>query len=191
MTLDATLPLRWALDFNVDPMCSVIAQIRDGVVHVLDEMVMSRLSTPQVCEQFLHRYGRHPAGVTIYGDASGSRRQTTGSSDFEMMREVLSKSSMRCLGFRVPRANPEVRERVSVVNAMLRSAQDESRLFIHPRCRELVVDLEQVCYKPGSSVIEKDRDPRRTHLSDALGYLVWQECRALGRAGERGERLLG
>ena len=52
-SLDATLPLRWALDFNVDPMCSVIAQIRDGVVHVLDEMVLSRLSTPQVCEQFL------------------------------------------------------------------------------------------------------------------------------------------
>jgi hypothetical protein len=107
-----------------------------------------------------------------------------------MMREVLSKSDMKCLGYRVPRANPEVRERVSVVNAMLRSAQSESRLFIHPRCRELVVDLEQVSYKPGSSVIEKERDPRRTHLSDALGYLVWQECRPKGWAGERKERLL-
>jgi hypothetical protein len=190
MNLDATLPLRWALDFNVDPMCSVIAQVRDGVVHVLDEMVLSRLSTPQVCEQFLDRYGRHQAGVAIYGDASGSRRQTTGSSDYGMMREALSKSNMKCLGYRVPSANPEVRERVSVVNAMLRSAGNKSRLFIHPRCRELVMDLEQVSYKPGSSVIEKDRDPRRTHLSDALGYLVWQECRPMGRAGERGERLL-
>jgi hypothetical protein len=189
--VDATLPLRWALDFNVDPMCSVIAQVRDGVVHVLDEMVMRRVSTREVCEDFLNRYGRHPAGVVVYGDASGSRRQTTGSSDFGMMREALSKGNIKCRGYRVPRANPEVRERVNVVNAMLQSAQNESRLFIHPRCRELVLDLEQVCYKPGTTFIDKDRDPRRTHLSDALGYLVWQECRPMGRAGERGERLLG
>ena len=53
--IDLTLPLRWALDFNVDPMCSVIAQIRDGVVHVMDEMSMSRVTTPQVCEEFLDR----------------------------------------------------------------------------------------------------------------------------------------
>jgi hypothetical protein len=82
-----------------------------------------------------------------------------------------------------------VRERVNLVNAMLRSAESKTRLFIDPRCRELVVDLEQVSYKPGSSVIEKDRDPRRTHLSDALGYLVWEECRPKGWAGERGKRL--
>ncbi len=188
--LDETLPLRWALDFNVDPMCSVVAQIRDGVVHVLDEFVLSRLSTPQVCERFLDRYGRHQAGVAIYGDASGSRQQTTGSSDYGMMREVLSKSHMKCLGYRVPKANPEVRERVNVVNAMLRSAESKTRLFVHPRCQELVADLEQVSYKPGSAVIEKDRDPRRTHLSDALGYLVWEECRPRGWAGERPERIV-
>ena len=40
-------------------------------------------------------------------------------------------------------------------------------------------------------MIDKDRDPRRTHLSDALGYLVWQECRPAGaRLGEQAaERL--
>ena len=63
-------------------------------------------------------------------------------------------------------------------------------MLIHPKCTELILDLEQVAYKPGSSVIDKDRDPRRTHLSDALGYLIWQECRPQGRAGERGERIL-
>jgi hypothetical protein len=79
---------------------------------------------------------------------------------------------------------------VSLVNALLRSAGGETRLFIDPKCRELILDLEQVAYKPGSTVIDKDRDPRRTHLSDALGYLIWQECRPQGPAGERSERLL-
>ena len=39
-------------------------------------------------------------------------------------------------------------------------------------------------YKENSRVIDKDRDPTRTHLSDALGYLVWQE----GRWGITGGR---
>ncbi len=29
-------------------------------------------------------------------------------------------------------------------------------------------------------MIDKDRDPKRTHLSDALGYLVWQEFQGEG-----------
>jgi hypothetical protein len=30
----------------------------------------------------------------------------------------------------------------------------------------------------------------RTHLSDALGYLLWQECGPLPKAGERGGRII-
>jgi hypothetical protein len=187
---DAMLPLRWALDFNVDPMCSVVAQIRGGVVHVIDEFVMRRTTTPEACDQFIERYPRHQAGIFIYGDASGSRRQTTGHSDFEMVREALSRSGHKQVSYKIPRGNPEVRERVNLVNAMLQSAKGETRLIINPKCKELILDLEQVIYKPGSSVVDKDRDPRRTHLSDALGYLIWQECRPQMRAGERGERIV-
>ena len=39
------------------------------------------------------------------------------------------------------------------------------------------MDFEEVTYKPDSGVIDKDKDSKRTHLSDALGYLIWQECR--------------
>jgi len=53
----------------------------------------------------------------------------------------------------------------------------------------LIRDFEQVTFKEGSGVIDKDRDRRRTHLSDALGYLVWQECGARGVVGEMGKRL--
>ena len=188
--VEARLPLRWALDFNVDPMCSVIAQVREGVVRVLDEIVMSRATTPEVCGEFLSRYPHHEGGVLIYGDATGSRRQTTGHSDYEMVRQSLAKSGHKQVSYRVPRGNPDVRERVNLVNAMLRSAGGEKRLLVDARCRELILDLEQVAYKPGSSVIDKERDARRTHLSDALGYLIWQECRPQGRAGERAQRIL-
>ncbi len=38
-------------------------------------------------------------------------------------------------------------------------------------------------------VIDKDRDSKRTHLSDALGYLAWQEFKPGPKAGEQGRRL--
>jgi hypothetical protein len=90
----------------------------------------------------------------------------------------------------VPKSNPAVRDRVSVMNAMLESADGGTRLFVNPQCRELIKDLEQVVYLPDSLIIDKQRDPRRTHLSDALGYLVWQECRPeMAHLNERRGRL--
>ncbi len=50
----------------------------------------------------------------------------------------------------------------------------------------MIKDLEQVTYKENSQVIDKERDPKRTHLSDALGYLVWQEFRVRLENGVRG-----
>ena len=80
--------------------------------------------------------------------------------------------------FRIPKSNPAVRDRVTLMNAKLAVGGRGARLLqVHPRCRELIQDFEQVTYKENSQVIDKDRDPKRTHLSDALGYLVWQECR--------------
>ena len=59
------------------------------------------------------------------------------------------------------------------MNAVLTNALGEVRLEIDPRCNELIKDFEQVMFKPDSGVIDKLRDLRRTHASNALGYLVW------------------
>jgi len=183
-------PLLWALDFNVDPMCSVVAQIVGETVRVLGEIVLSRATTQQACEEFAARFPRHGAGICVYGDASGSHMQTAGTTDYRVIREFFQREGYRNVTYKVPRANPPVRERVGLVNAKLCAASSEAHLVIDRKCTELVKDLEQVTYKPDSIVIDKDKDPRRTHLSDALGYLVWQECRPQTPVGERGQRLL-
>lgn len=61
-----------------------------------------------------------------------------------------------------------------LMNSTLRDAAGNRRLYIDPRCTELIRDLEQVTLLPGTMIIDKGHDPKRTHLSDALGYLVWQ-----------------
>ena len=188
--IDRALPLYWALDFNVDPMCSIVAQKDGDEVRVLDEVVLSRASTLQACEEFHSRYTSHQAGLVIYGDASGQRLQTAGTTDYQIIKEYFRRTAYENVKFRVPPGNPSVRDRVALVNAKLFSADETVRLFVHPRCKALVADLEEVTYKPETSVIDKERDPKRTHLSDALGYLIWQEYRPGVRFGEQGRRLI-
>src|SRR5256714_5930018 len=76
VTLDPQLPLLWAMDFNVDPMSSVIAQFRRHKFFVLDEIVIRRATTRQACEEFRARFPAHDRGVVVYGDASGYHMQT-------------------------------------------------------------------------------------------------------------------
>jgi hypothetical protein len=144
----------------------------------------------QACEEFLKRFPGHRAGIVVYGDASGNQEQTTGSSDYDMVREFFSIHTNMPVHYKVPKANPSVRERINLTNSRLRSASGETRLLVDPKCKELIKDFEQVSFKQDSYQIDKDRDRQRTHLSDALGYLLWQECRPAGKIGERQERLL-
>lgn len=62
-----------------------------------------------------------------------------------------------------------------LVNAKLRNASGKVGLLVSPKCKELILDFEEVTYKSGTTVIDKERDLKRTHLSDALGYLIWQQ----------------
>jgi hypothetical protein len=126
----------------------------------------------------------------VYADATGANQHTTGTSDLEILKKCFRGGSYGEVTFKIPQVNPAVRDRVMLVNAKLRPAEGERMLWVDPRCGELIKDLEQVAYKEGSQVVDKDRDPRRTHLSDALGYLVWQEFREQLKVGERDRRLM-
>ena len=147
-----------------------------------------RASTMDACREFQSRFGHHAAGGEIYGDASGALMQTAGSTDYEIISEFLRSNGYQ-YSFRVPRSNPPVRDRVTTVNSMFQAASGDVRLYVSKRCKELIKDFEQVGYQPNTTMIDKMSDPKRTHLSDAVGYLLWQERRAQ-EAGERGERLL-
>ncbi|MGH9593918.1 MAG: terminase large subunit domain-containing protein [Bryobacteraceae bacterium] len=190
VAVDFQRPLLLAMDFNVDPMCAVIAQRTDEKLAVLDEIVLSRASTQRACEEFEARYPTHAAGLQVYSDATGANLHTTGTSDIAILKRFFRGGAYGEVTFLIPKANPAVKDRVMLMNAKLCPADGERALWVDPQCKELIKDLEQVAYKDGSQAIDKDRDPRRTHLSDALGYLVWQEFGEQLRVGERGGRLM-
>ena len=118
----------------------------------------------------------HEAGIAVYGDASGNQHQSTGATDYEMIREYFAVHTSMPVQYNVPKSNPSVRERINLTNRQLKSAAGTVSLVVDPRCKELTKDLEQVCFKADTNQIDKDRDRMRTsHLiGRSLGYLLWQ-----------------
>jgi hypothetical protein len=164
--------------------------VRD-IVYVVDEIVLRTSSTPEVCEEFLQRYGEHRAGVKVFGDASGGHSSTvTGTSDYQFIRKFFARHRMLRGTVAAAVSNPPVRDRINLVNGRLKNANGVRRLFVDQKCRQMIKDFEEVCYKPDSGQIDKERDSARTHLSDALGYLLWREFGGLGRVGERERRVV-
>ena len=140
--------------------------------------------------EFENRYRWHRGPIEIFGDASGRNLRTAGLNDYTIVQNYLTRAGFRNFKLRVPASNPPVLSRVRQVNGLLTNALGEVRLEIDGRCRELIRDMEQVLFKPDSGVIDKLRDPKRTHASDALGYAVWELFGEKPRAGEVDKRLL-
>jgi len=189
------MELCWSLDFNMNPLCSVLAQVFNGVVVVLEELILPDSNTLAACEEFLRRTEKWNTGsqlsVCVYGDSTAEQRRTSASrTDWQIVKEFFGRYRDRYdVTFSVPSANPLVKDRVNCVNAKLRNHAGQHRLLVNSSCKQLIQDFEQVCWKTdphGNPLVELDKsDPRRTHVSDAVGYLV---ARKFPMRPERGEQ---
>jgi hypothetical protein len=188
-------PLIWSVDFNVHPMCSVLAQRHGEAVEVLDEMAIENAHTILACDALLKKIEPwlkgHPLTLEVYGDASGHQRRTSGTdTDWGLIRDYFGRLQGQIkLQMRTTAVNPGVRDRINIVNSRLRSAAGERRLFIDPKCKELIKDLERVSWQTdaaGRVTSELDKSDRlRTHSSDALGYFLAQAFPMRNKMGER------
>jgi hypothetical protein len=142
-------------------------------------------STYDVCKQFASRtrewvqsFHQGSLPVSVYGDATGDSRKSAASrTDWQIVRDFFAGNAREYEAtFRVPSRNPEVKDRINCVNAIILNASKQRRLAVSPRCKQLIRDLQQVSWKTdanGNSIGDLDRSDRiRTHLSDALGYLI-------------------
>jgi Terminase large subunit, T4likevirus-type, N-terminal len=212
------IPICWSLDFNVNPMCSVIGQLEEDfspahfdfftlvnrdekrikTLRIMDELWLSNSNTAEACGEFCNRIlpylDRNPnLTVKIYGDASGSARQTAAGpgakSDWEIVRREMKRMGIQA-SFHYKSSNPGVKNRVAAVNSLLKSTSGEIRILIDPKCKKLIKDLEQVAWKPGTALIEKEKNPELTHISDALGYLVETEAGIRAQGGFMPDRII-
>lgn len=167
---DRFKPLIIGSDFNVDPMAWVIGHRHDGVMEWIDEIWMRDTNTDETLDVLYRRYDDHRGGFEFYGDATGRARKTSASeTDYiKILNHEGFKSKGRTVHY--PRSNPDVDSRFSACNAMFCNAAGDRRMFIDPRCKRLIHDLESRAYKPGTR--ESDDRGDISHASDAMGYPV-------------------
>lgn len=177
------LPLCWCLDFNVEPMISLVGQrfLMGGQVmfRVLHELVLESGSVDEMCELFWNTIPRGYRRIDIYGDSTSKRRShQTGTSDYTIILNHMRPWNIVTRMY-VPEVNPPVPDRINAVNMALLDEQKQIHIQIDPICVELIADLETVQRDPRGGIKKTfDRsDPyvRRTHASDAFGYWISYE----------------
>jgi hypothetical protein len=181
--------LAWALDFNIDPMASLICQIKGSRrLDVLHELTLTGGTAERMCDAFVAAAQPHlqawraarggiPLPVKLYGDSSGHARSLVGKTTYAVIEQYFRDVAR---DFRLTMnpniANPKVVDRVASVNAMLWNARSEVGCLIDPSCKELITDMFEVSWmKDNQHEIDKQRDRKRTHWSDALGYLIYRD----------------
>lgn len=169
-------PLCWCMDFNVDPLCSLVCQREGNLFRVFDEIIIEGGGVDRMCEIFIQRFPHHMAEVWIYGDAtSKGRSKQTGKSDYTVVLNNMIQYKMP-FRLKVPDSNPSVIDRVNSVNQTLMNSRGEPWLEVDLKCKELIEDLEQVLRDAHGGIKKsyQNNDPyaRRTHTSDALGYYI-------------------
>lgn len=167
-------------DFNVDPMAWVLVQF--GIneqtklkeIYVIDEIFLRNSNTIEACREFKERYPNHNTGITLYGDATGRARHTASNiTNWMIIESELARYGITKL---VPTKNPAERDRINAVNGIICNSKDVRRVFVNPdKCKNVIRDFEQVSYKDGSTQIDKTKDNKLTHISDAFGYMAETE----------------
>ncbi len=169
------------LDFNVDPMCATVWH----VVHIrhksgafvldsngqpkkkmlgFDQIMLTgpRGADTRRMASALKERGYHPDTTTIYPDPAGNARSTKGYSDIQILKQE---------GFQKIKFNstaPDMRRRQLAVNNLL----DKGMIQFNPvACPGIKKDLEGVEQDQITLGKIKD-DPKLTHFSDSLDYLV-------------------
>ncbi len=176
------LPVHITCDFNVDPMCWLIAHKDEEAVYYFDEIVIENTTTSACAEEFVRRYPDHRGEIIINGDASGDNRSTKSLyTDYTIIKNVLKEHGYENVKVKIRDFNPPIMRRIQAFNARVRNAVGQIRLFVDPKCKWFLHNIYNLKFKEGTSIVDvpthhqikKDRDSKfLEHIFDAGSYLV-------------------
>ena len=143
------LPLHLSCDFNVDPMCWVIAHKTKDKVFFLDEIVVENTTTRDCIEEFIRRYKDHKGKIIINGDSSGDNRSTVSEfSNYAIIRNALDKHfGKNNVEFNLKAGNPKIKNRILAFNNKVLSETGVRCIFISNKCKWLLYNTKNLRYK--------------------------------------------
>lgn len=183
--------LVFCFDFNVAP--GVVAVIQEqympsrgkgeelwGSGVIGEAYIPQNSNTYLICDKLIQDWGKHKGRIFCYGDATGGAGGSAKvlGSDWQLIKEKLwNHFSMNNVFFNIPNNNPRERDRINAINSRLKNTYGEVRMMVDPSKAPFTVkDFEGVTLvEGGAGNIDKKKDPRLSHLTDAIGYYVWRE----------------
>jgi len=176
------LPLHITCDFNVDPMCWILAHKTEEKVYYFDEIVMENTTTKDAVDEFHSRYAGHIGPIIINGDASGDNRSSNSEfTNYAVMKNRLGQLGYKNTDIKIKSFNPPIKNRIAAFNAKILNSRNEINVYISPKCKNLIYNLQNLKYQEGSSrlalpshyQIKQDRQLKfMGHPFDAASYLV-------------------
>lgn len=176
------LPLHISCDFNVDPMCWVLAFKDSSRAYFFDEIILENTTTVEACAEFSRRYPKHRARIVINGDASGDNRSCTSEyTNYILMRRALENFGYRSVSIDIRAFNPPIKNRIAAFNCLVKTFKGARRLYIDPKCEKLLYNINNLSYREGTSILDLPafykihQNPEVKFLGhpfDAASYLV-------------------
>ena len=150
----------WGVDFGVSSFMTAIkmCELIDGTVYVLDEIGIRNSNTFELAKLMQMKGPNLP----VYPDPAGSARTSNSTkSDHAILREA---------GFSViaKKANPTQKDRLNAINKKLENANGEHQLFINPKCKNTIRDLELTTVDEGRMI----KTETLSHFLDGLMYPI-------------------
>lgn len=186
---DPTRPIIVGSDFNVSPMAWTLSHFyNEGGkkwLETFNEIWLRDTMTTRTLDHLAMMHGQHKAGWIFMGDATSRARKTSASvTDYVHIANDKRFQNKRML---YPPSNPPARDKISTTNAAILNAAGERRLFIDPRCKNLIADFTYLAYDEHN---EPNKEGDFSHMTDAHGYVVWG-CLPMQLAPRRNTVILG
>jgi hypothetical protein len=148
----------WGIDFGVASYMTAILMCENtaGEVYVFDEIGLQNSNTFELAKLMQQKAPNLPC----FPDPAGKARTSNSTkSDHRILQEA---------GFTVisRKANPLQKDRLNVLNKMLEDATGKVKLFINPKCKNLIRDLE-LCTLENGQIVKTET---LSHWLDSLCY---------------------
>lgn len=179
--IDPSLPLHVSFDFNRHPATCSLGNAPNDRLIFSEEFYLLHSDTFKLSKTVVDRIVEiDPPRIYLGGDASGKQKTANSQqSNWDIVQAEFKKAGLmfvRSWG----EANPPIVDTVNSLNALFMN----DRAIVHPRCIELIKDLQK-CEDDGKGGINKKADPMRSHLLDTARYMAHRLYPVKGRGLRR------
>lgn len=165
-TLDESLSVKLAFDFNIDPFTVSVYQTPDkNTIRVFDKIRLNNSDIYQVCDHIKAKYPNHFFIVT--GDASGNNRTGTTRGKTSYWYIIKTELGLKDAQIRLRGKNLGLIESRVLCN----SALQHKDINIDPSCTDLISDCKYAKVDD-QGILVKDRKDSKNDFLDGFRYAL-------------------